>query len=161
VKVGVYADLRNPPAWRRPWAEHYARTLDRIAGAERLGIDSAWVTEHHFFEDGYLPQPLTLAAAIAARTSRIRIGTAVMLAPLRAPIQIAEEAAVVELVSDGRLELGLGARLPRARVPGLRGRPGAALRPAARPRARGAAPLGRGDLHPAAGPAAGADLARA
>ena len=109
VRVGVYADMRNPPGWRRPWAAHYARTLDRIAEAERLGLDSVWVTEHHLFEDGYLPQPLTLAAAIAGRTSRMRIGTAVLLAPLRPAIQIAEEAAIVDLVSGGRLELGLGA----------------------------------------------------
>ena len=114
VRVGIYTDMRNPPEWRRPWAEHYSRTMDRIAEAERLGIDSVWVTEHHFFEDGYLSQPLTLAAAIAGRTRRMRIGTAVMLAPLRPPIQIAEEAALVDLVSGGRLELGLGAgyRLP-------------------------------------------------
>jgi alkanesulfonate monooxygenase SsuD/methylene tetrahydromethanopterin reductase-like flavin-dependent oxidoreductase (luciferase family) len=109
VRVGIYADLRNPPGWRRPWAEHYARTLDRIAEGERLGVESVWVTEHHFFEDGYLPQPLTMAAAIAGRTSRVRIGTAVLLAPLRPPLQIAEEAAIVDLVSGGRLELGLGA----------------------------------------------------
>ena len=63
MRVGIYTDLRNPPGWRRPWAEHYARTMDRIAEAERLGADSVWVTEHHFFEDGYLPQPLTMAAA--------------------------------------------------------------------------------------------------
>ena len=114
VRVGIYTDLRNPPGWRRPWAAHYGRTLDRIAEADRLGIDSVWVSEHHFFEDGYLSQPLTLAAAIAGRTRGARIGTAVMLAPLRPPLQIAEEAAVVDLVSGGRLELGLGAgyRLP-------------------------------------------------
>jgi alkanesulfonate monooxygenase SsuD/methylene tetrahydromethanopterin reductase-like flavin-dependent oxidoreductase (luciferase family) len=109
MRVGIYADLRNPPGWRRPWGAHYARVLERIVEAERLGVDSVWLTEHHLFEDGYLPQPLTLAAAIAARTGRVRIGTGVVLAPLRPALQIAEEAAIVDLVSAGRLELGLGA----------------------------------------------------
>jgi len=109
MRLGLYYDLRNPPGWRRPWADHYARTLEWIQEAETKGIDSVWVTEHHFFDDGYLPQPLTLAAAIAARTRRVRIGTAVMLAPLRPAVQIAEEAAIVDLLSNGRLDLGLGA----------------------------------------------------
>jgi len=109
MRLGLYFDLRNPPGWRRPWADHYARTLEWIEEAEAKGIDSVWVTEHHFFDDGYLPQPLTMAAAIAARTRRVRIGTAVLLAPLRPAVQIAEEAAIVDLISNGRLDLGLGA----------------------------------------------------
>jgi alkanesulfonate monooxygenase SsuD/methylene tetrahydromethanopterin reductase-like flavin-dependent oxidoreductase (luciferase family) len=109
VKVGIYMDLRNPPGWRRPWGEFYAAALDRVVRAESLGIESVWLTEHHFFDDGYLPQPLTFAAAIAARTERIRIGTAILLAPLRPAVDIAEQAAIVDLLSGGRLELGLGA----------------------------------------------------
>ena len=77
--------------------------------AEHLGAHSVWVTEHHLFEDGYVNQPLTFAAAIAARTRRVRIGTAILIAPFRPAIQIAEEAAVVDILSRGRLELGLGA----------------------------------------------------
>ena len=108
MRVGIWADLRNPPQWRRPWHDHYSWTLDVICEAERLGARSVWLSEHHFFEDGYLPQPLTFAAAIAARTRIIRIGTAVLLAPLRHPLQLAEEAATVDILSDGRLDLGLG-----------------------------------------------------
>jgi alkanesulfonate monooxygenase SsuD/methylene tetrahydromethanopterin reductase-like flavin-dependent oxidoreductase (luciferase family) len=114
MRIGLYVDLRNPPGWRRPWREHYARTLERLAGAEALGLASVWLTEHHLFEDGYLPQPLTFAAAVAARTTRMRIGTSVVLATLRPAIDVAEQAAVVDLVSGGRLELGIGAgyRIP-------------------------------------------------
>jgi alkanesulfonate monooxygenase SsuD/methylene tetrahydromethanopterin reductase-like flavin-dependent oxidoreductase (luciferase family) len=109
MRVGVYLDLRNPAQWRRPWADHYARSLEWIEEAERLGADSVWLSEHHFFEDGYLPQPLTFAGAVAARTRRMRIGTAILLAPLRSALQIAEEATVVDCLSGGRLDLGLGA----------------------------------------------------
>lgn len=109
TSVGIYVDLRNPAPWRRAWAAHYERTLQLIAEAEALGAGSVWLSEHHGFDDGYLPQPLTFAAAVAARTREIRIGTAVVLAPLREPRHVAEEAAIVDLVSDGRLELGLGA----------------------------------------------------
>jgi alkanesulfonate monooxygenase SsuD/methylene tetrahydromethanopterin reductase-like flavin-dependent oxidoreductase (luciferase family) len=108
MRVGLYCDLRNPPGWRRDWSRMYAATLERIVEAERLGLDSVWFTEHHLFEDGYLPQPLTLCAAAAARTSRMRVGTSVMLAPIRPAIDIAEQAAVVDILSGGRLELGLG-----------------------------------------------------
>ena len=80
MKVGLFFDLRNPPEWRRPWTEHYARTLELIEGAEAKGADAVWFSEHHFFEDGYLPQPLTMAAAVAARTTRVRIGTAITVA---------------------------------------------------------------------------------
>lgn len=109
MRLGLFIDLRNPRDWRRPWHEHYRRTIERVREAERLGLDSVWVTEHHFFEDGYMPQPLTFAAAIAAVTSRIRVGTAVLLAAVRDPLHVAEEATIVDLISGGRLDLGLGA----------------------------------------------------
>lgn len=109
AQVGLVFDLRNPPQWKRPSAELYAHTLELIEGAERFGARSIWLSEHHFFEDGYLPQPLTFAAAVAARTKKVRIGTAVMKAPMRSATQLAEESAVVDILSAGRLELGLGA----------------------------------------------------
>ena len=109
MKVGVVFDLRNPDGWQRPWADYYARTLEFCEEADRLGADGLWFTEHHLFADGYLPQPLTFAAAAAARTRTARVGTSVVLPALRKPAQLAEEAAIVDLISGGRLELGLGA----------------------------------------------------
>ena len=109
MKVGLYFDLRNPPQWHVDPSRLYGFTLEMCEEAERLGIDSLWVTEHHGFDDGYLSQPLTMLAAMAARTSRVRLGTGIVIAPLHAAVEIAEQAAIVDIISDGRLELGLGA----------------------------------------------------
>jgi alkanesulfonate monooxygenase SsuD/methylene tetrahydromethanopterin reductase-like flavin-dependent oxidoreductase (luciferase family) len=109
MEVGLFLDLRNPPGWRTDNTRLYGFTLELIEEAERLGAHSIWVTEHHLFDDGYLPQPLTFLAAAAARTKRIRLGTAILLSALRPAPQIAEEAAIVDIISGGRLELGLGA----------------------------------------------------
>jgi alkanesulfonate monooxygenase SsuD/methylene tetrahydromethanopterin reductase-like flavin-dependent oxidoreductase (luciferase family) len=107
-RLGLYFDLRNPEP-RRPWQDLYSSCLERVRFAEEHGLDSVWTTEHHGFADGYLPQPLVLSAAFAATTSRLRIGTAVVLAPMRNARMLAEEAAIVDILSGGRLELGLGA----------------------------------------------------
>lgn len=114
MHVGLYFDMRNPPRWHRPWPNLYAQALERVVEAERLGLRSAWFSEHHLFEDGYLPQPLLVAAAAAARTTRMRLGTSILVAPLRSALDIAEQAAVVDILSGGRVELGLGAgyRIP-------------------------------------------------
>jgi alkanesulfonate monooxygenase SsuD/methylene tetrahydromethanopterin reductase-like flavin-dependent oxidoreductase (luciferase family) len=108
VQVGLYFDLRNPPGWHQDWKRLYDFTLEVCEEADRLGVHSLWFSEHHLFPDGYLNQPLTFAAAVAARTRRARLGTAVLVAPLRSAVQIAEEATVVDLISGGRLDLGLG-----------------------------------------------------
>jgi len=93
MRVGIFIDLRNPARWRRPTDSFHRAALDQVAYAEECGVDSVWLTEHHLFDDGYLPQPLTFAAAIAARTTRMRIGTAVLIAPLRQALDIAERGA--------------------------------------------------------------------
>src|SRR5690606_25028066 len=85
----------------------YRETLEQVELAEELGFDSAWLTEHHFLPCGYLPKLLPAAAALAARTRRIRIGTGVLLLPLYDPIHVAEETAVVDLLSGGRLIFGI------------------------------------------------------
>ena len=76
--------------------------------AESLGYDRLWVTEHHFIDFGVCSQALTLAGYLLGLTQRIRVGTAVVLAPLAHPITIAEQAAILDQVSGGRLDLGLG-----------------------------------------------------
>jgi len=108
MRLGLYYDLRNPGA-ARPWDRVYAAALERIAWADAEGIGAIWATEHHGFADGYLPAPLTFCAAAAARTSRARIGTAVVVSPLMPAVALAEQAAVVDILSGGRLELGMGA----------------------------------------------------
>ena len=107
LTFGYLYDFRNPPAWRRPWAELYAETLDFISWSENVGFEGAWVPEHHGAEDGYVPSPLVVLAAIAARTKKIRLGSAIALAPLYHPVRFAEECAVLDILSNGRLEMAV------------------------------------------------------
>lgn len=108
IDVGVYFDLRNPAQWAQDPSRLYGFTLEMCEEAERLGASSAWFSEHHLFDDGYLTSPLTMAAAAAARTRRIRLGTAILIAPLHHPVEIAEQSVVVDILSGGRLDLGVG-----------------------------------------------------
>jgi probable F420-dependent oxidoreductase len=108
VRFGLWFDFRNPPQWRRPYDDIYAETIEQIAWAEGLGYDSAWLSEHHFAPDGYSPSPVVIAAAIAMKTKRMRIGTNVLLLPLYHPVRLAEDCATVDILSRGRFELGVG-----------------------------------------------------
>jgi putative FMN-dependent luciferase-like monooxygenase len=89
--------------------ERYRLATEQIVHAERHGFDSAWVAQHHFDGDeGGLPAPFVFLAHVAARTSRIRLGTGIVTLPLEEPVRVAEDASVLDLISNGRLELGLG-----------------------------------------------------
>ena len=81
MKFGFVQDFRNPEPWRRPFPELYAAVLEQTVRAEELGYGHVWLTEHHFTADDSNPSLLPTAAAIATRTSAIRIGTFILLLP--------------------------------------------------------------------------------
>lgn len=107
LTFGYIYDFRNPEQWRRPWTEHYSETLDFIAWSETAGYTGAWIPEHHQAADGYVPSPAVVLGAIAARTRTLRLGTGVALAPLHHPVRFAEEMALLQILSQGRLEVQL------------------------------------------------------
>lgn len=108
VRFGLWYDFRHPAPRSTSFETFYAACLDQISWAETLGFESVWLTEHHFCDDGYTPSPLVVAAAIAARTKAMRIGTNLMLLPIADPVRVAEDAAAVSILSGGRFDLGVG-----------------------------------------------------
>ena len=107
IGIGLFTG-QVPPGSGRTFEQEYRETLDLVRLAESLGFDSAWVSEHHGAGDGYLPSLLPMLAAFAAATSRIRLGIGLILTPFHDPLRLAEDAAVVDQLSGGRLILGLG-----------------------------------------------------
>jgi alkanesulfonate monooxygenase SsuD/methylene tetrahydromethanopterin reductase-like flavin-dependent oxidoreductase (luciferase family) len=108
LRFGYLLDFRNPAAWLRRWEDIYAESLEFICWSETIGFEIAWLPEHHGTEDGFLASPLMIAAAVAARTKKLRITTGVALAPLYHPLRLAEDMAALDLLSMGRAELAVG-----------------------------------------------------
>ena len=109
LKIGVGLFTGQLPAGSgRSFHREYRDYLDLVQLGESRGLDSAWVSEHHFSEDGYLPSLLPMLAAFAAVTERIELGTGVVLAPFHDPIRLAEDYAVVDQLAGGRVICGLG-----------------------------------------------------
>jgi alkanesulfonate monooxygenase SsuD/methylene tetrahydromethanopterin reductase-like flavin-dependent oxidoreductase (luciferase family) len=108
MRFGLTAEFRNPPQWARPSAEVYADIIDHMVWAESLGFEDAFLLEHHFTDDGYIPSPLITATAIAARTKKMRVFTNIVILPLYDPVKLAEDGAVIDVISNGRLDLGVG-----------------------------------------------------
>jgi alkanesulfonate monooxygenase SsuD/methylene tetrahydromethanopterin reductase-like flavin-dependent oxidoreductase (luciferase family) len=109
VLFGLRFDLRNPDFAGVPMAARYQAALEMAAWADQRGALLVGVSEHHGSADGYLPSALAMAAAIAARTSNARIGINALVAPFHDPLRLAEDIAVVDLLSQGRLDITIGA----------------------------------------------------
>ncbi|MCU1476417.1 MAG: Luciferase-like monooxygenase [Subtercola sp.] len=109
VTFGIINAFNQPVRGAEPWNVRYEAQLEQIEWIDReLEIDGVYVSEHHFYSDGYMPSPLVMTAAIAARTKRIKVGTNLIQLPLHNAVRLAEDALVVDAVSGGRLRLGLG-----------------------------------------------------
>ncbi len=108
LRIGVCYDFRNPPDSGRSDRQLYAEILEQVQWLDGLGADLVWFTEHHFIEDGYLPSWVPVAGAMAAVTSHVRFGTDICLMPFNHPVRLAEDLAVLDNLSGGRVELGLG-----------------------------------------------------
>ena len=107
IGIGLFTG-QIPKGVDRTFHEEYRDEIQLVQLVEEEGLDAAWVSEHHFSEDGYLPSLLVLLAAFAAVTERIELGTGVVLAPFHDPIRLAEDFAVVDQISNGRTICGLG-----------------------------------------------------
>jgi alkanesulfonate monooxygenase SsuD/methylene tetrahydromethanopterin reductase-like flavin-dependent oxidoreductase (luciferase family) len=106
MDIGTFLLMQSPSA--RSSEEIYARGLEQAQAAEALGFRNVWLGEHHFSTYGYLSRPLQLATYIAAKTTRLRVGTAVIVVPLHHPLLVAEEIATLDILSGGRADVGLG-----------------------------------------------------
>ena len=107
IRVGYLACTQDPPS-----GANMTRVIDETIAeaqmAEASGWDSCFISEHHQQADGYLPNPLLMAGLIGMRTQRLTVGTSVLLLPLYQPVHVAEDCAVIDLATQGRLILGVG-----------------------------------------------------
>src|SRR6266478_2038093 len=106
MRFGTYYFLQAPPSIAHP--DVVRREIEQMTWTEELGFDSIWLTEHHFIDYGLSVSPAVLAAAAAMRTRRVRIGLAAAILPFHDPVRLAEELAIVDILSEGRLDVGVG-----------------------------------------------------
>jgi alkanesulfonate monooxygenase SsuD/methylene tetrahydromethanopterin reductase-like flavin-dependent oxidoreductase (luciferase family) len=106
MDFGLFFLMQRDEAWSEQAV--YDSALEQMLAAEPLGYHSAWIAEHHFNDYGLCPAPPVLAAFVAARTRTLRLGMGVSLLPLHHPVDLAEALAVVDVVSGGRLDVGIG-----------------------------------------------------
>ena len=107
-EFGLLYSFRNPPHWHAPWEQVYDQHIRHIVVMEQAGFDTIWLTEHHFSEDGYLPQMATMTAALAMVTKKVTIGQAIIELPLHHPVALAEQLAIADILSHGRVRVGVG-----------------------------------------------------
>lgn len=108
LRIGVCYDFRNPPDSGTSNQRLYAEILEQVQWLDSIGADLVWFTEHHFVDDGYLPSWIPVAGAMAAVTKHVRFGTDICLMPFNHPLRLAEDLAVLDNLSGGRVEVGLG-----------------------------------------------------
>jgi len=108
MRFSIFSVVDHYPNRPRGIAQFYGEVLAHARLAEQLGLDSFWVAEHHFHEYGVAPNPTVLLSAIATRTTRIRLGPAISVLPFRNPLQVAEDYAMLDQLSGGRLVMGVG-----------------------------------------------------
>src|SRR5438034_693680 len=106
MDFGTFLLMQSPSA--RTSQEIYSRGVEVAQAAEALGFRNVWLAEHHFSTYGYRSRPAQLATFIAAKTTRLRVGTAVIVVPLHHPLVIAEEIATLDQLAGGRVDIGLG-----------------------------------------------------
>jgi alkanesulfonate monooxygenase SsuD/methylene tetrahydromethanopterin reductase-like flavin-dependent oxidoreductase (luciferase family) len=106
MRFGTYYFLQAPPSVTHP--DVIRQEVEQMVWTEELGFDSIWLTEHHFIDYGLSVSPAVLATAAAMRTRRVRIGLAAAILPFHDPIRLAEELALVDILSEGRLDVGVG-----------------------------------------------------
>src|SRR5919206_5310405 len=106
MEFGTFLLLQSPSAESSETV--FGRGIELTQAADELGFRNMWLAEHHFSTYGYLSRPLTFALHLANKTRTIRVGTAVIVLPLHHPLVVAEEIATIDLLSGGRLDIGLG-----------------------------------------------------
>ena len=107
MDFGLLFAFENPQPWQVSSAQLCRSMVNQAVLAEELGYDHIWTAEHHGTDD-YFPSQFPLLAAMSTQTSRIRLGTYIVILPLYHPLQVAEEAATLDALSDGRFDLGVG-----------------------------------------------------
>jgi alkanesulfonate monooxygenase SsuD/methylene tetrahydromethanopterin reductase-like flavin-dependent oxidoreductase (luciferase family) len=108
IRTGVLFDMRAP-AFGTPASTLYATALEMAAFADSIGVSRVNLMEHHASEDGYLPQPFVMGGGVAARTKSCTITLGAVILPLHDPVKVAEQIAVLDLMSGGRLQIIFGA----------------------------------------------------